>query len=343
VHRLSQLSSPLTSPLPPQIQVQNIIGDSAPDLIFTSGTSVYLQENQYTSDPDCIASNNGASSGCFAAPQLVATCASDDAVWAKGFDMDGDDCLDLLYVCGGTEARIATMAASCSSAGSSAGTNTGWGAALTKAGPDNYYYSGITKAEMVDMDGDGVLDIVGVSNVKNSKNLFVLKGSQCPGCDIQFVAQHFSLDGNVGRAMSDFVIADFDKDGWLDVFAVDMTYNTLYYVLGNNDLGGSAYNWQSTTTNPVRVAAAGTDGVDAPGNLVAMDIDADGDVDIVFTCDGSSALHVLENLYVSGGAPENLFGTATWSADTNDAWSAGTDGKGLAVADFNGDGKVSPT
>ena len=84
------------------------------------------------------------------------------------------------------------------------------------------------------------------------------------------------------------VVGDFDGDSYPDVVFASFTKDTLFFIKGSAQ-------WVSRdTTNPLQILTAPSN----PYNIKMCDLDADGDMDIVFSSAGNS-FKILAN---SGGA-----------------------------------------
>jgi hypothetical protein len=157
-----------------------------------------------------------------------------------------------------------------------------------------------------DLDGDRFLDLATVNEVSADVRVFLNRG------DGSGLFQSMLPREQIGVEASPNCTADFDNDGHLDLCVSAATTEDVWILLGAGD--GGFKSKQSV--------AAG----DQPHGIVPLDVDGDGDLDIVGANVGSNNLA----LYLNDGSGH--FGTPTFVE-------AGVNGEyGLAIADMNGDG-----
>ncbi|QDS98747.1 FG-GAP repeat domain-containing protein [Adhaeretor mobilis] len=175
--------------------------------------------------------------------------------------------------------------------------------------------------ELVDYDSDGDLDVLANGD---SVDIYANDGSGS-----------FSSDGNFSFAINYLDTANFDRDGSIDVVAADVANDQI-----------------------VLRTAAGTAvvAVNDPGNLVAIDLDGDGDQDVVATSEGDGSLlwyqndSSLGNFFAGGASPltidNSLLGAFDVQAGDFDAdgdldlLASGTAGD--TIAWYENDGAANP-
>jgi hypothetical protein len=157
-----------------------------------------------------------------------------------------------------------------------------------------------TDLQLVDVDGDGTLDLVATGAGTNS-GFDVLLGNCCGG----FMP---AITTNVGFQLSRTYAADFDRDGKPDAVASPFSGGASFlHGLGNGSFG-------SPTALPGM----------HHGYVRAFDLNQDGKLDLVFA-EGSTGVGVLLGLGNGGFTDQGLF-TAVMEA------------KAVASGDFDSDG-----
>jgi hypothetical protein len=222
-----------------------------------------------------------------------------------------------------------------------------------RPGKDHLLDSSGTGVAFLDYDRDGRLDVYLVNGWKLDGTSVVERGRNAlyrglPGGTFEDVTD-FAGVGGEGRWGSGVAVADFDGDGWPDIFVTNFGANLLYRNLGNGRFEEVAQKV----------------GVDSPGwNTGAAFFDADGDgfldlyVASYIDCTLDDVLHAKRTLDWRGvekvavgpfglkGAPDHFFHSLAGKRFVDQTVEAGLQdrarGFGFAVraADFDGDGKA---
>lgn len=117
--------------------------------------------------------------------------------------------------------------------------------------------------------------------------------------------------------------ADIDNDGDMDVLVASSLDNTIAWFENCSINQGSCTNWQKTVISNVALSAR---------DVIAADIDNDGDMDVVSAAFTSDSVFWYENCLINSGNCSN------WSENTI---SASTDGaSSVYVADIDNDGDM---
>jgi hypothetical protein len=140
-----------------------------------------------------------------------------------------------------------------------------------------------------------------------------------------------SLNGptnlTAGSGPSRVVIGDLDGDGKPDMVVSD-AYDGRIYIYRNISTNGTLA--AGSFASPVILTIGG--GSDGMWGLAAADVDGDGRLDIVVLDETANQVMVLKNLCVPGNITTNSFAPSV-------NFSVGSDPRGVAVRDLNGDGK----
>ena len=161
-----------------------------------------------------------------------------------------------------------------------------------------------------DFNNDGKTDLAVVNQSSNTVTIFLGKGdgSFAPGATLS----------NTGGFPAQAVAADFNGDGNVDVAVTSILGNAVSLYLGKGD--GSF--------QPPRITAVGA----APFGIASADLNGDGKLDLVVT-NGSSGSIVGQTIKV-------LFGNGDGTFQFPATYSVGMNPQAVAIADFNGDGKL---
>ena len=187
-----------------------------------------------------------------------------------------------------------------------------------------------------DINNDGLMDLF-VSNDTVANFLFVNRGRGKFEEDGLLAGVGYSA---YGRARSGMGVdaADFDQDGWLDLFVANVDHE-MYSLYRNNKDG------TFTDLSPQNGIGSTTELMSGWG-LKFFDYDNDGNLDL-FLCDGHPddkidarvfGVHFREPLLLfhnnGSGAFENV------SAKSGPVFTEPLSGRGMALGDFNNDGLV---
>ncbi len=182
-----------------------------------------------------------------------------------------------------------------------------------------------TDAHIVDMNGDGAMDII-----KNNA-----AGSSGGSPDVRILYN----DGTGHFTVMDFIyeeqpymieVADFNKDGRLDVYVVDDGQDVVLYNTGNDGGGLAEFTTQAITDSP-NTAGFG-------GNTKIADLDMDGLLDVL-VADVDTDIAGCDRNFVAlrgQGSPPSTFHTDPLAGDSRTWTPEGV--FDIEVLDINGDG-----
>ena len=169
-----------------------------------------------------------------------------------------------------------------------------------------------------DFNGDGKPDIV-VTNF-GSNTVSVLLNTTATGATTPtFTAQ---ATFPVGSGPFAVAVTDVNGDGKPDLVVANSVSNTVSVLLNTTATGATTPTFTAQATFPVG---------SAPGSVAVADVNGDGKPDLVVANFGSTTVSVLLNTTATGAA------TPTFTAQT--PFTVGNKPVGVAVTDFNGDGK----
>ncbi|WP_343787452.1 beta strand repeat-containing protein [Dokdonella soli] len=173
-------------------------------------------------------------------------------------------------------------------------------------------------ADVVDINGDGILDVV-VANLA-SNTVSVLLNTTSPGAATPALAPTQSFGTGSGPRAS--AVADLNGDGKPDLITANETDNTVSVLLNTTTVG-------ATTVSFGTHQDFGTGAF--PFSVAAADLNGDGKPDIVTANAHDSTVSVLFNTTVPGAV--------TPSFATQQVFATGNGVGSVAIADVNGDGK----
>ncbi len=164
-----------------------------------------------------------------------------------------------------------------------------------------------------DIDGDGKVDIAVANHNSNSVSIY---RNTCVSGTISFAPK---VDFTTSTQPRGITIGDIDQDGKLDVAITNYGSNTLSILRNLSNIGIISF-------APKVDIAAGIQ----PYSVSIADIDGDSKIDATVVNFGGNSISVLKNTSISGSvnfAPKVDYST-------------GTQPRGCAITDFDGDGKL---
>ncbi|HEX5031217.1 MAG TPA: T9SS type A sorting domain-containing protein [Candidatus Eisenbacteria bacterium] len=168
-----------------------------------------------------------------------------------------------------------------------------------------YSTNTIHRAKLGDMNRDGILDLVSTNGTGNGVEVAMGDGTGLFGS---------ATVTNIGLQTGPLAIADFDRDGILDVAVA--TFDAIDGVRIMHGTGNGSF------TTFVATAVS-----DTPSDLVATDLDGDSYPDLVMTSLDTARINVLR-----GNGAGGVYGLEPYFIDSKPA--------GVALGDFNRDGKL---
>jgi hypothetical protein len=190
-----------------------------------------------------------------------------------------------------------------------------FGPAHTFAAGDSPY-----AVAVADFNGDGKPDLV-VTNFQGNTFSVFRNTTPAGGSTISFAAPQTFTAGNYDFYV---VVADFNGDGKPDVAFTNDLDNTVSVLLNTTPAGASSFSFA-----PQQTFAVGT----GPAQLAVADLNGDGRPDLVVVNQGHSGntISVLLNTTPAGALTPSFAVQQTFAVGTNPI--------GVAVGDFNGDGR----
>lgn len=182
--------------------------------------------------------------------------------------------------------------------------------------------NGPTDVAVVDIDGDGKLDIAVSNNTANSISVFrniSTSGSITSG---SFAARVDITGTNAGP--KGIAFADIDADGKIDMAVACQTANVLNVFKNNSTTGTIAF-------GPKVNFSAGM----LPIKMAFADVDNDGKQDMISVDMNSNQMSVFRNTSATG-----VINATTFASSVVFSTGASTAPQGLSIGDLNGDGRV---
>jgi hypothetical protein len=285
---------------PVSVAVGDLDGDGEIDLVSanqsTNNVTVFLQgaPGVFPAAPSAVLGGPGLTDG----PVSVAV-----------GDVDGDGRLDI--ACADETGNNLTVFLQSSSGGFGA-TPT-----FTLAGAGSPLQP--THVELADVNDDGTLDLVSC-NGGNDISIFVFQADTGT-----FASQPIVIGQNGSLSSpSSIAVGDADGDGHVDLAASNSAGNDVSVF---QQVGGASY-----AITPADLVLGDAITSTNPGGIAVVDLDGDGDLDIVTANEGGNSLSIFEQLSPSifGSSPAQVLGSAT---DTPGP-------RAVAAADLDGDGRM---
>lgn len=176
--------------------------------------------------------------------------------------------------------------------------------------PQNQTYPGGCAMAVGDFNGDGILDLV-IPN--SSANTVAILAGVGDGTFAPVTGSPISVAGGPSQV----VVGDFNGDGKLDLAITNSTNNTVTILLGNGD--GT---FTQAAGSPISVG-------NSPDAIVAADFLNNGKLDLAVANSADNTVTILLGN-----------GDGTFSQASNSPFAVGNGPTGIAVADFNGDGRL---
>ncbi len=193
------------------------------------------------------------------------------------------------------------------------------GAATTSYAPRRTFATGNLPwaVAVADLNGDGKPDIV-VANFYGSSVSVLTNQTATGATTASFSAQ---ATFNTGSSPMSIAISDINGDGKLDILVADVGANDVAVLRNTTTTGAAAPSFAAYLS-----LSAGA----APSAVASADLNGDGKPDIVVSNKDDGTISVFQNTTTVATSP-------TFSAQK--ILSVGNQPYGVAIADFNGDGK----
>ncbi len=296
-----------TSASTSSVVAADVNGDGKPDMLaanFASATVGVLLNTTAT----------GAGVASFAAQVTFATGRGPLSVAAA--DVNGDGKLDMLvanYIDNNTVSVLLNTTATGAATPSFAAQVT----FATGVGSNSTNPNGMVAA---DVNGDGKPDML-VANF-SSNNVGVLLNTTATGAATpSFAAQAtFATGGNSNPTY--LAVADLNGDGKPDVLVANQFTNNVGVLFNTTTTGASTASFAAQVTFTVGFR---------PASVAAADVNGDGKPDVLVANSGNGTVGVLLNGTATGASAPSFSSQTTFATGSNP--------RGVAAADVNGDGK----
>ena len=179
---------------------------------------------------------------------------------------------------------------------------------------------GAISVDVADLDGDGLLDLVSANSVSQSLTIFY---QRAPGTfdPVPFPVGRYPLT----IAPVSVVAADLDGDGRVDLACADSTGNDIKIFFQSPD---------GTFDEPHAVTLGSQSSTASPDHLVAVDLDGDGDTDLVVANRVGNAVAAFMNL------GSRLFDPHAIELGGDFSGTSHSSPHGVACADLSGTGRL---
>ena len=215
----------------------------------------------------------------------------------------------------------------------------------TLVGESTMNYAGYLVQHAGDVDGDGYGDVLTTTNQAygTSGGIYLVRGpisGEQSLSDADGIVRAGSEGGTLGvtpRALSSQ--GDLDGDGYTDVTVSDCVYSGSHSTEGRVWLLSGPLDGESTLTDAAGTVTGSTYGDGLGAEVVHMDLDGDGQDDLLSSAQGNYTDPTNEGSVVVMRGP--LSGARTHAAPDAELVGAGAgDGAGsaLSTGDYNGDG-----